>query len=40
GVDCGFSVHVGTTTIDPDVAFAKLASLARGSELAASRLFA
>jgi 5-methyltetrahydropteroyltriglutamate--homocysteine methyltransferase len=39
GVDCGFSVHVGTTTIDPDVAFAKLASLAKGSELAASRLF-
>ena len=28
GVDCGFSVHVGSTSIDPDVAFAKLASLA------------
>jgi 5-methyltetrahydropteroyltriglutamate--homocysteine methyltransferase len=39
GVDCGFSVHVGTTTIDPDVAFAKLASLAQGAELAAKRLF-
>ena len=39
GVDCGFSVHVGTTTIDPDVVFAKLASLAQGSELAAKRLF-
>jgi hypothetical protein len=35
----GFSVHVGTTTIDPDVVFAKLASLAQGSELAAKRLF-
>jgi len=39
GVDCGFSVHVGTTTIDPDVVFAKLASLAQGAELAAKRLF-
>jgi 5-methyltetrahydropteroyltriglutamate--homocysteine methyltransferase len=39
GVDCGFSVHVGTTTIDPDVAFAKLASLAQGCELASQRLF-
>lgn len=39
GVDCGFSVHVGTTTIDPDVVFAKLASLALGAELAAKRLF-
>ena len=28
-----------TLTIDPDVAFAKLASLAQGAELAAKRLF-
>lgn len=40
GVDCGFSVHVGTTTIDPDVAFAKLAALAQGCEIASRRLFA
>ena len=39
GVDCGFSVHVGSTSIDPDVAFAKLASLAQGCELASKRLF-
>ena len=39
GVDCGFSVHVGTTTIDPDVVFAKLKSLSDGSALAAKRLF-
>lgn len=39
GVDCGFSVHVGTTTIDPDVVFAKLKSLADGSAIAAKRLF-
>ncbi len=40
GVDCGFSVHVGTTTIDPDVAFAKLAALSQGCEIASKRLFA
>lgn len=39
GVDCGFSVHVGTTTIDPDVAFAKLAALSQGCEIASNRLF-
>ncbi len=38
GVDCGFSVHVGLQGIDPDVAWAKLASLAKGAELAVSRL--
>ena len=38
GVDCGFSVHVGLQGIDPDVVWAKLVSLARGAELAASRL--
>ena len=40
GVDCGFSVHVGTTTIDPDVVFAKLAALSQGAEIASQRLFA
>jgi 5-methyltetrahydropteroyltriglutamate--homocysteine methyltransferase len=39
GVDCGFSVHVGIQGIDPDVVWAKLASLAQGCELAAKRLF-
>jgi 5-methyltetrahydropteroyltriglutamate--homocysteine methyltransferase len=38
GVDCGFSVHVGLQGIDPDVAWAKLASLAQGADLAAGRL--
>ena len=38
GVDCGFSVHVGMQGIDPDVAFAKLASLAEGAEIASERL--
>ena len=40
GVDCGFSVHVGMQGIDPDVAFAKLASLAQGCEIASARIFA
>ncbi len=40
GVDCGFSVHVGMRGIDPDVAFAKLASLAQGCEIASRRIFA
>ena len=39
GVDCGFSVQVGSTSIAPDVDFAKLASLAQGCEIASKRLF-
>ncbi|MGE3686401.1 MAG: cobalamin-independent methionine synthase II family protein [Acidimicrobiia bacterium] len=39
GVDCGFSIHVGMQGIDPDVAWAKLASLAQGSEIASRRIF-
>jgi 5-methyltetrahydropteroyltriglutamate--homocysteine methyltransferase len=39
GVDCGFSVHVGMQGIDPDVAWGKLAALARGAELASARLW-
>ncbi len=39
GVDCGFSVHVGMQGIDPDVAWAKLAALAQGAELASTRLW-
>ncbi len=38
GVDCGFSVHVGMQGIDPDVAWAKLAALAQGAEIASQRL--
>jgi 5-methyltetrahydropteroyltriglutamate--homocysteine methyltransferase len=40
GVDCGFSVHVGSTSIDPHVAFAKLESLSEGCAIAAKQLFA
>ena len=40
GVDCGFSIHVGMQGIDPDVAWAKLAALAEGAEIASRRIFA
>jgi 5-methyltetrahydropteroyltriglutamate--homocysteine methyltransferase len=39
GVDCGFSVHVGMQGIDPDVAWAKLSSLAEGARRASKRLW-
>ncbi|MGH9209310.1 MAG: cobalamin-independent methionine synthase II family protein [Acidimicrobiales bacterium] len=39
GVDCGFSVHVGSQGIDPDVAWAKLRALADGATIAADRLW-
>jgi 5-methyltetrahydropteroyltriglutamate--homocysteine methyltransferase len=38
GVDCGFSIHVGMQGIDPDVAWAKLESLAQGCEIASRKL--
>ena len=37
GVDCGFSVHAGSTTIDPEVVWAKLAALAQGAQIASAR---
>ena len=39
GVDCGFSIHVGMQGIDPDVAWAKLAAMAEGCEIASRRIF-
>ena len=39
GTDCGFSIHVGMQGIDPDVAWAKLAALAEGAEIASARIF-
>jgi 5-methyltetrahydropteroyltriglutamate--homocysteine methyltransferase len=38
GVDCGFSIHVGSGGLDPEVVWAKLAALAEGAALA-SRSF-
>ncbi len=37
-VDCGFSIHVGSGGVDPDVVWGKLESLAKGAEIA-SKIF-
>ena len=39
GVDCGFSIHVGSGGLDPEVVWAKLAALAEGAELASRRFW-
>ncbi len=39
GVDCGFSVHVGTQGIDPDVTWGKLRALSDGAAIASERLW-
>ena len=37
GVDCGFSIHVGSGGLDPEVVWAKLAALAQGAAIASGR---
>jgi 5-methyltetrahydropteroyltriglutamate--homocysteine methyltransferase len=39
GVDCGFSIHVGQSGIDPDVVWAKLAALSQGARIASDRFW-
>ena len=39
GVDCGFSIHVGQGGVDPDVVWAKLASLAEGARIASKKFW-
>lgn len=39
GVDCGFSIHVGSGGLDPDVVWAKLAVLAEGAAIASKRFW-
>jgi 5-methyltetrahydropteroyltriglutamate--homocysteine methyltransferase len=39
GTDCGFSIHVGTAGVDPDVVWAKLAALTQGAERASRKLW-
>jgi 5-methyltetrahydropteroyltriglutamate--homocysteine methyltransferase len=39
GTDCGFSTMAGRSAVAPDVAYAKLASLAAGARLASARLW-
>jgi 5-methyltetrahydropteroyltriglutamate--homocysteine methyltransferase len=38
-VDCGFSIHVGSGGVDPDVVWAKLAALAQGAEIASRKFW-
>jgi 5-methyltetrahydropteroyltriglutamate--homocysteine methyltransferase len=37
--DCGFATFAGMATVDPDIAWAKLAALAEGAQLASDRLW-
>jgi len=39
GTDCGFSTFAGTSAVDPEVAYAKLASLAEGAKIASRQLW-
>lgn len=39
GVDCGFSIHVGSGGVDPTVVFAKLKSLAEGAAIASKKFW-
>jgi 5-methyltetrahydropteroyltriglutamate--homocysteine methyltransferase len=36
-VDCGFSIHVGSGNLDPDIVWAKLAALTEGAAIASDR---
>jgi 5-methyltetrahydropteroyltriglutamate--homocysteine methyltransferase len=38
-VDCGFSIHVGSSGVDPDVIWGKLAALAQGAEIASRKFW-
>jgi 5-methyltetrahydropteroyltriglutamate--homocysteine methyltransferase len=39
GTDCGFSTMVGWTNIDPEISWAKLATLVEGAQIASERLW-
>ena len=39
GTDCGFSIHVGSGGVDPDVVWAKLAALAQGAQIASRKFW-
>ncbi|MEP7247571.1 MAG: cobalamin-independent methionine synthase II family protein [Gammaproteobacteria bacterium] len=38
-VDCGFSIHVGSGGVDPDVVWGKLEALAQGAEIASRKFW-
>jgi 5-methyltetrahydropteroyltriglutamate--homocysteine methyltransferase len=39
GADCGFSIHVGSGGVDPEVVWAKLESLAQGAAMASKKFW-
>jgi 5-methyltetrahydropteroyltriglutamate--homocysteine methyltransferase len=39
GCDCGFGTWVGQAAVDPDIVWAKLASLAEGARIASTRFW-
>ena len=39
GTDCGFSTFAGFGTVDADITYAKLSSLAKGAEIASKKLW-
>ncbi|MEM9565272.1 MAG: cobalamin-independent methionine synthase II family protein [Actinomycetota bacterium] len=39
GTDCGFSTFAGYAGIDPEIAYAKMASMVKGAEIASERLW-
>lgn len=39
GCDCGFSIHAGSGGVDPEVVWAKLASLSEGAAIASKRFW-
>ena len=39
GTDCGFSTFAGFGSVDADITYAKLSSLAKGAELASKKLW-
>ncbi len=38
-VDCGFSIHVGSSGVDPDVVWAKMESLSQGAAIASRKFW-
>ena len=40
GADCGFSTFAGDGMVDPEICFAKLASMAEGARIASQHLWA
>ena len=39
GVDCGFSVHAGSNSLDPEIVWAKLRALSDGAAIASKKYF-